>query len=175
MVEDTDLQQAENNDDEFADVADDYDISDIDFDAIETLGYDPGDDAEDSPSDDPSQQLLPHVAGFLDAIEKIFCENARALNTIGGNFMLHLRDRGLTWVFVTEGKRFGIYDEPTEDPIECAVICVEGLLEDLLANEEVDFEEANQKGWLHIEGNFDVFDRFLAFNENKSPLSIRLQ
>jgi hypothetical protein len=122
-----------------------------------------------------TSHLLPNVAEFIETLHDLFCKHAEALSqAVGGNFMLHLGKDG-TWVFVTRGPRFGIYEEPTADVVDCAIGCDQYVLSALLAEEELDLEHLATTRQLMIHGEYEVFEMFLALAEAASPLQTQLR
>src|SRR5688572_12009462 len=86
----------------------------------------------------PADMLLPPIANLFAGIEQVVRDQAAALEHVGGNILIHIRDVA-TWTIVTRGSRKGIYYEATDDEIEFALVAEEWVMLDLL-EPDVDVE-----------------------------------
>lgn len=118
--------------------------------------------------------MMPTTEAFLNAIEKILRDNAAVLDAVGGNLLFHIFNVA-TWTIVTQGPRLGIYYEETDDPIDFVLMCKEWVLAEMLDPDvPLDVDALVEEGYLVIDGDLAIYERFMGLGERKSSLAVRL-
>ena len=82
------------------------------------------------------------------------------LKGVGGNMLIFVPNVA-TWTLVTTGAQPGLKDYASEDPIHFALSCDDFLLVQLMTGGDVDFRECVDSGRLKLEGDVNVFLRFV--------------
>lgn len=117
--------------------------------------------------------LLPPIEQLRNTILEIFRRQAEAVECVGGNLLIHIPEVA-TWTILTRGPRKGLFDEATEDEVQFALIAEEWVMLELLdSSPELDLETWAAKGYFRMEGDFRVYERFMALAERKDLLSVR--
>jgi ubiquinone biosynthesis protein UbiJ len=117
-------------------------------------------------------ELSPELQTFREAIQNIVDTHKLRLAAVGGNLLIRIFDV-CEWTIVTSGPRLGIYDEATDDNVDFVLACDEDILHDLLDGEDIDLEALIEQGYLIMEGDFKIYERFMGMASNKSALDIR--
>lgn len=118
-------------------------------------------------------EMLPPIAEFFALLDRIAAENMRALEHIGGNILIHVRGAA-TRTIITRGPHRGVHHEARDEKVEFALVCEEWVLLELLDDSQpVDLAPMIDGGYLHIQGDFKVWDRYLDLGQQKSTLAIR--
>lgn len=122
---------------------------------------------------DLSDMLLPPIANLLAGIEQVVREQSRAMELVGGNILIHIREVA-TWTVVTRGPRKGLYYESTDDDIDFALVCEEWVMLDLLEGQvRCDLEKLVELGFLYMQGDYRIYERFMALAEQKNMIALR--
>ncbi len=87
--------------------------------------------------------------------------NAKLARLIRGNLLVHVPDVG-TWTVLARTSPPRLLDYASEDSIDFAMSCDDALLLQLMMGVDVDFEAAIAQKRLMLEGDVDVFVRFVA-------------
>lgn len=129
-------------------------------------------------SDDVQLEMLDVTEAYLASIDKIARENVGALETVGGNLLIHVYGVA-TRTIVTSGPRKGIYDHPTEDDPIAFAFCLPqwALLHvlDPVEGDPFDLEAAVADGTVVLEGDPALYERFMGLGRNKRSLvSVRM-
>jgi hypothetical protein len=123
--------------------------------------------------EDLAQLLLPPIANFVACIEQVVRTNARHLELVRGNILIHIPDVA-TFTIVSSGSRKGLYYEATDDEIDFALVVEEWVLINLLDSEyQMKLEPVIEHGFLKMEGDFRVWERFMELTEQKNMLALR--
>src|SRR5262249_35300976 len=81
-----------------------------------------------------------------------------------------------TRTIITRGANKGVHEGALDVDVEFALICEEWVLLDLLDPEvKADLKPLIDEGFLFVQGDVDVWDRYLELGEQKSLLSVRAQ
>lgn len=110
---------------------------------------------------------------FRKVLATILKDRRAALGKVRGNFAVHVPG-ALTVTVVTSGPRLGMYEGMTEDPLGFALCCPEEVLRSFLGERAIDLAPYADRGELMLEGDLEIFERFLALAAGQSMLSIRL-
>ena len=122
--------------------------------------------------------VLDVTEGYLHLIDRIATENVGALETIGGNILIHIEGVAARTI-VTSGPRKGVYPEATEtDPIAFFLSVPQWALLHMLEPDPehpFDLEAAVEDGTVGMEGDPKFYERFMSLDRNrKNALSVRL-
>lgn len=117
-------------------------------------------------------ELAPEIQAFRATIETIVVDHAPRLGVVGGNLLIRIFD-GPTWTIVTKGERLGVYDEATDDEIDFALACDEDILLDMLTGEDIDLEACVEQGYIVMDGDYQVYERFMGLARKQSMLDVR--
>ncbi len=114
---------------------------------------------------------------YFDEIDRIACENVGALETVGGNLLIHVFGVGSRTV-VTSGPRKGMYPDATdEDTIDCLFCVQQWVLLHLLEpdpDRPIELEQCIEDGSVVVEGDIRLYHRFMRLGRSgKNALSIR--
>lgn len=82
------------------------------------------------------------------------------LGEVGGNLLIYVPNVA-TWTLVTTGPRPGLKDHASEDEIHFAMSCDDFLLVQLMTGADVDFQACVDDGRLKLQGDVEVFLRFI--------------
>lgn len=109
----------------------------------------------------PATQQTPQhkrALGLKQLFEAAF--KSPQLKTVGGNILVYVPSVA-TWTLVTQGPRPGLKDFASDDPIHFAVSCDDLLLVQLMTGADVDFQACVDQGRLKIQGDVQVFIRYV--------------
>ena len=95
-----------------------------------------------------------------------------ALEAVGGNFMVAVVGQKV-WTVVTHGARKGVYDDATDDHVAFAFVCKPEVFEHLLENQDADLQTIIEEGQARVDGNVEVYERFMRLRKGGSMLSVR--
>lgn len=110
---------------------------------------------------------------FRKVLATILKDRRAALGKVKGNFAVHVPG-ALTLTVVTAGPRLGIHEGMTDDALGFALCCPEEVLAAFLGESAIDLGPYVERGELMLEGDFSIFERFLALAASQSMLSVRL-
>lgn len=117
--------------------------------------------------------MIPPIAGYFEALNQVAKDFEDALPIVGGNILIHVIDCASVMI-VTRGRRVGMHTDLTDDPVHFTLAVEEWLLLELLDPEsDVDLDAAVADGYLLMQGDYDVYERFMALADRRSMLDIR--
>lgn len=122
--------------------------------------------------------MLDATEAYFAEIDRIACENVGALETVGGNLLIHVFGVG-TRTIVTSGPRKGLYFDATdEDVIDCAFCVQQWVLLHLLEpdpDRPIDLEKCVEEGSVLMDGDQKLYARFMRLGRMKrNALSVRM-
>src|SRR5262245_47424834 len=117
--------------------------------------------------------MLPPIEDFFALLDRIAAENPKAMELVGGNILIGIRDVA-TVTIITRGANKGVHQGALDVDVAFALICEEWVLLDLLdADVKTDLKPLIDEDFLFVQGDVDVWDRYLELGEQKSLLSVR--
>ena len=96
--------------------------------------------------------------GFKQLFEAAFA--SPKLAAVKGNILVFVPNVA-TWTLITTGPHRGLKDYATDDEVHFAMSCDDLLLVQLMTGADVDFRGAVASGRLKLEGDVNVFLRFV--------------
>jgi hypothetical protein len=118
-------------------------------------------------------EMLPPIEDFFALIDRIAAENPHALKVVGGNILLHIPEVA-TRTIITQGLRRGVHHQALDETIDFALVCEEWVLLELLDDSrKPELEPLIEAGYLHFQGDFKVWERYLDLGDQKNALSLR--
>lgn len=112
-------------------------------------------------------------AEFLRQVTELAAkQNPAGLRKLGGNIVLHVE--AMTWTVVSTGPNAGVREGIVgEENVRFVLAATEPALASLLSGNDERVSAAMDEGELVLEGDFEVFQRFLAITQGQSMLSLR--
>lgn len=134
---------------------------------------------ETSDGADIALEMLDVTEGYLRLIDRIAAENVGALETVGGNLLIHIEGVATRSV-ITSGPRKGVYAEATDlDPINFFLAVPQWALLHMLEpdpSHPFDLETAIEDGTIEMDGDPKLYERFMSLDrKKKNALSIRMK
>lgn len=129
----------------------------------------------------PMEEPVDRIPEFDERLKKTFEEGKKKgkLSTVKGTFCIMVHEKA-AWTVITEGPRQGIYKEMTDDEMDFMMITTHEIFNmiNTPADEqppgmEINFDRIIEDKKMMMEGDFDVYLRFIKLAEADSMLSIR--